>query len=180
MKRATAVAVAVVTLVLIARLFPAPITHAAPNPTPSLDQLQAQIKSLQANLPDQAAVMTHVGYHFSNLFFAIDKQNWPLADFYLSEARNNIKWAVRVKPMRKDSENRDVDLGAIFQAVDTGPFAILKKTIDSKSRDEALKAYDQALAACYSCHEASSKPYLRPHRPAAPEVPIIEFDPSAR
>lgn len=178
MKRATAVAVVVVTLALITRLVPAPITHAAPAAT--IDQLQAEIKSLQANLPDQAAVMTHVGYHFSNLFFAIDKQNWPLADFYLSEARNNIKWAVRVKPMRKDSENRDVDLNAIFQAVDTGPFAALKQTLDAKDKDRAYKAYDQALAACYSCHEASSKPYLRPHRPTTPEVPIIEFDPSAR
>jgi hypothetical protein len=53
-------------------------------------QLQAQVKHLEGVVPDQAAVMTMVGYHFTNLYFAIDRENWPLADFYLSETQNNI------------------------------------------------------------------------------------------
>src|SRR6476659_887645 len=63
-----------------------------------LAELQAQLKHLEGLVPDQAAVMTKVGYHFTNLYFAIDRQNWPLADFYLGEAQNNIDWAVRAKP----------------------------------------------------------------------------------
>src|ERR1044071_3460995 len=83
-------------------LFDGPAHAAEQSKDLQIQQLQEQIKSLQGLVPDQAAVMTHVAYHFSNLFFAIEQENWPLADFYLGEARNNVKWAVRAKPIRKD------------------------------------------------------------------------------
>src|SRR5262249_14122123 len=78
-----------------------------------IEQLQAQIKRLEGLVPDQAAVMTKVGYHFTNLYVAIARENWALADFYLGEAQNNIDWAVRAKPVRKDSQGRDIDLAGI-------------------------------------------------------------------
>src|SRR4051794_37124343 len=80
-------------------------------PAAQVAELQSQLKHLEGLVPDQAAVMTKVGYHFTNLYFAIDRQNWPLADFYVGEAQNNIDWAVRAKPVRKDAAGRDVDLG---------------------------------------------------------------------
>jgi len=148
-------------------------------PEPTVDQLQTQIKQLQSLIPDQAAVMSHVGYHFSNLWFAIERENWPLADFYLGETRNNVKWAVRAKPIRKNSAGQEIDLAGIAQAVDNGPFTDLKKAIDAKQKETCEKIYDQALTNCYACHKASSKPYLRPQRPTQPEAPIINFDPNA-
>src|SRR5262245_970985 len=66
------------------------------------ESLEAQVKKLQELVPDQAAVMSHLGYHYGNLWFALGQENWPLADFYLSETRANLKWAIRVKPVRKD------------------------------------------------------------------------------
>jgi len=30
-----------------------------------------------------------VGYHFANLWFAAEKQNWPLANYYLEEKRSH-------------------------------------------------------------------------------------------
>src|SRR2546427_8391049 len=41
---------------------------------------------------DQSHVMADVGYHFANLWFAADKQNWPLANYYLSETRSHLRW----------------------------------------------------------------------------------------
>ena len=35
------------------------------------------------------------------------------------------------------------------------------------------------LEACYSCHKASGKPYLRPMMPTAPAQSIINFDGTA-
>jgi hypothetical protein len=151
----------------------------AQHATPTVEALQTQIKQLQGLVPDQAAVMSHVGYHFSNLWFAIEKENWPLADFYLGETRNNVKWAVRAKPFRKNSAGQTIDLAAIAQAVDNGPFTDLKKAIDAKQKAQCEKIYDDTLTNCYACHKASEKPYLRPQRPAAPEAPIINADPNA-
>src|SRR4051812_22692152 len=85
----------------------APAKAAGDDPRPQVEQLQAQVKLLQGLVPDQAAVMSHVAYHFANLWFAIEQENWPLADFYLGETRNNVKWAVRSKPVRKNSAGQE-------------------------------------------------------------------------
>ena len=49
-------------------------------------------------LPDQSHVMKDIAYHFSNLWFAAQAQNWPLAGFYLNETRSHLKWAVSPAP----------------------------------------------------------------------------------
>jgi hypothetical protein len=145
--------------------------------------LKDQIKKLEGKfdglVPDQAAIMTHVGYHFTNLWFAVDQENWPLADFYLGEARNNIKWAVRSKPFRKGPNGETVDLNAIATALDTTQMAGLKKAIDAKQKAQFVTLYAETQSQCYGCHKASGKPYLRPQVPASPEVRIINMDPKA-
>lgn len=40
---------------------------------------------IERRLPDQAHAMQVVGYPFANLWFAGQKGNWPLADFYVKE-----------------------------------------------------------------------------------------------
>jgi hypothetical protein len=39
--------------------------------------------------------------------------------------------------------------------------------------------YRHMLEACYACHKASDKPYLRPQIPEQPASRIINFDPQA-
>ncbi|HLX63248.1 MAG TPA: hypothetical protein VKX17_18395 [Planctomycetota bacterium] len=149
-------------------------------PSAELTQLREQVKKLEGLVPDQAAIMTKVAYHFTNLWFAADQENWPLADFYLGEVRNNVKWAVRSKPMRKGPNNEDVDLNAIATALDKGQFTDLKKAIDTKDKAHFAQLYDDTLKTCYACHKASAKPYLRPQRPTQQEVRIINMDPNAK
>ena len=62
--------------------------------------------------------MADVGYHFANLWVAADKQNWPLANYYLGETRSHLKWAVRIHAVRKTSTGAEVDLNGILEAVD--------------------------------------------------------------
>lgn len=51
---------------------------------------QNGIEILKAKASDQAHVMVSVAYHFGNLWFAAQKQNWPLAEFYWLETRAHI------------------------------------------------------------------------------------------
>jgi hypothetical protein len=150
-----------------------------PDPKAQFEQLRAEIKRLDELVPDQAAIMSHLGYHWSNLWFAIDQENWPLADFYLSETRSNLKWAIRVKPMRVVNKEK-VDLKSIGEALDNSQFTEMKTSIARKDKKKCVQLYDQALSGCYACHKASDKPYLRPQRPAAPEARMINFDPRAK
>src|SRR6267378_3728174 len=79
---------------------------------------QIETNSSEGQLPDQSHAMTDVGYHFANLWFAADKQNWPLAKYYLQGTRSHLSWAVRIHPVRKTSTGTEVDLNGIMEAVD--------------------------------------------------------------
>lgn len=61
--------------------------------------------------------MKDIAYHFSNLWFAGGAQNWPLAGFYLNETRSHLRWAVRVRPVRRTSTG-EVDLRPILDGFD--------------------------------------------------------------
>ena len=140
-------------------------------------RLKAEIEDLKGRLPSQSHAMMDVGYHFTNLWFAGQKQNWSLAQFYLDETRSHLRWAVRIIPVRRTTAG-PVDLHGLLEAVDRTGLAAVGKAIAEKSTDAFTAGYKQTLEGCYACHKASDKPYLRPRIPDEPEVRIINFDPA--
>lgn len=145
----------------------------------SIAELAAEVKALRELVPDQAHVMTDVGYHFTNLWFAGRAENWPLADFYLSETKSHLRWAVRVNPIRKDDAGRDINLPGILEAFENSQLTQMKKAVVEKDKTAFTIVYMQSLMMCYACHKAVDKPYLRPRIPTSPAVGIINFDPKA-
>jgi len=151
---------------------------AASSQAPS-ENLAARVKALEDLIPSQSHMMADVGDHFTNLWFAGKAENWPLADFYLSETRSHLHWAVRRIPIRKDNRGQDVNLGNILEAFENSQLTQLKGTIDHKDKTAFEKAYRDSLTVCYSCHKAADKPYLRPQVPTEPASSIMNFDPKA-
>jgi hypothetical protein len=149
---------------------------AAAAPDTELAALKKDIEALKGKATDQSHVMRDVADHFANLWFAGQKQNWPLAKFYCDETRAHLKWAVRVIPVRK-VKGGDLDLRVMLDALDQSVFAALGKSIEGKNAGEFATAYPQAMAGCYSCHVAAEKPYLRLHLPEQPESRMIDFNP---
>ncbi|MHA3772542.1 hypothetical protein ACXR0O_13485 [Verrucomicrobiota bacterium sgz303538] len=144
------------------------------------DEIQAlkrEIELLKGKAPDQSHAMKDVAYHFTNLWFAGQKQNWPLAKFYCDETRAHLKWAVRIIPVRK-IKGGELDLRAMLDGIDQSLFVPLQNAIQVKSADEFSAAYRQTLDGCYSCHVASEKPFLRLHVPEQPEARLIDFAPA--
>jgi hypothetical protein len=138
--------------------------------------LKKELEILKGKVPDQSHVMKDVAYHFTNLWFAGQKQNWPLAKFYCDETRAHLKWAVRVIPVRKITGG-ELDLRPMLEGIDQGFFVPLEKTIETKNLEGFSKTYRQTLDGCYSCHVASEKPFLRLKIPEEPEARVIEFMP---
>ena len=157
-----------------------PTVPAVTNQSAEIAALRADVARLKSVATDQSHVMADVGYHFANLWFAGEKKNWPLAKFYFDETRAHINWAVRVIPIRKDSEGRDVDMKAIWQAIDSSFFTQIGTAIAQKNSDKFVPSYRGAMEGCYTCHKSSSKPYLRPQIPTVPPQPMINFDPDAK
>src|SRR5580658_3352397 len=103
--------------------------------------LKAEIQVLKDGVPDQAHAMQDVANQFTNVWFAEGKQHWELANFYLGETRNHLRWAVRIIPKRKDRAGREVDLVAILKAMENGPMAQLEAVIKAKDPDRFAAAY---------------------------------------
>jgi cytochrome c553 len=152
---------------------PAPAKPTAPG------DIAADVARLKTIVPSQSHAMADVGYHWAGLWFAGQKGNWPLAQFFFDETRQHIKWAIAIRPVRKDPDGNEVNLTGIFDAVDTGAFAAVKRTIEAKDRGAFDAAYKASLEACYACHKSSGKPYLRPMIPTVPPQTIINYDPLA-
>lgn len=158
---------------------PATVAAQGQASAPDLAAMQADIAHLKEVIPSQSHTMTDVGFQFANLWFAGQKKNWPLADFYLNEARQHIRWTIRIRPVRKDPAGNSVDLNPIFDSINDGILNKLKQSIDNKDVAQFEAAYKQTLAGCYSCHQASGKPYLHPVVPTEPPQTIIKFEPDA-
>ncbi len=146
---------------------------------PNLADLQSEVGQLKDKASDQAHAMTSVAYHFNNMWFAGQAENWPLAQFYWNETRSHLRWAVRIIPVRKDGAGKEVKLQAILQAVENSPLKELEQAIKAKDRERFVAAYKFTLENCYACHKASDKPYLRPQIPKQPADPMVNFDPAA-
>ena len=144
-----------------------------------LSALRADIARLKVNAPSQSHTMSDVGYHWTNLWFAAEKKNWPLAMFYFEEARSHILWTIQLRPVRKGPDGSDVNLVPIFESIDTSAFKSVADAIQTQNSAAFSAAYRETLQACYGCHKASGKPYLRPMIPTGPAQAIINFDGSA-
>jgi hypothetical protein len=146
-------------------------------PADELAPLKAELARLKGLAPDQAHAMADVGYHFGQLWFAGQAENWPLAQFYSDETRSHLRWAVRIIPVRKDAEGREIDLAGILAGLETSTLKELAEAIKAKDKGRFSTAYTAQIAACMACHKASNKPYLRLRIPEKPEGSLMEFRP---
>ncbi len=160
---------------------PAPEAQPGGTATGPLDPaaLTAEVTRLRGVAPSASVAMADVGFHWANLWFAGRAGNWPLANYYYSEARNHIRWLIRINPMPKGPTGDLVDLQGIFDGLDTSVLKDVKDVIDKKDGARFEAVYRQALEGCYSCHKSVGRPYLRPQIPAAVPQPIVNLDPAA-
>ena len=142
-------------------------------------ELRSRVERLEGKAPDQSHAMADVGYHFANLWFAGEKQNWPLAEFCLDETRSHLRWAVRIIPVRKTPAGQDLELKGILDALESSVLDDLRKAVAAHDRARFEPAYKRTLEGCYACHKSAGKPYLRPQVPEQPPAPILNFDPAA-
>jgi len=145
--------------------------------SPEVTALKAEIERLKGMVPDQAHAMKDVAYHFTNLWFAAQHKNWPLAEFYWAETRSHLHWAVRIIPVRKDPQGNDIRLADILDSIEKTVLEEVHQSIREQNGAQFPEAYKQMLESCYGCHVTAGKPFLRLQIPQQPEVSIMRFEP---
>jgi len=144
-----------------------------------LTALNNDVARLKSIVPSNSHIMEDVSFHYSNLWFAGQKKNWPLAMFYFNETRNHIRWLITKSPTAKTPEGEVVNLQGIFDGIDTSSLAMLKKSIEDKNSEDFNAKYKLMLEGCYSCHKSVGRPYLRPMVPTVPPQAIINYNSDA-
>lgn len=148
--------------------------NAAPASNP-----QADLQRLKEITPPMSHPMVEVGYHAANLWFAVQKKNWPLANYYWGETRNRLRWEVALNPGPKGTDGNPVDMKGTLDGIEHGSLAKVKDTIDQKNSQQFATEYKHLLEDCYSCHKNANRAYLRPMVPATAGQPIINTDAAA-
>jgi hypothetical protein len=147
---------------------------------PTMDQLPAEVAQLKLLVPSNSHIMMDVQFHWTNLWWAAKKRNWPLAQYYFNETRGHIQWLIRKSPIiRSQLDQKDVDIAGIFDGVDTSSLAAVKTAIEHKDSAEFASSYKTMLESCYACHKSVGRPYLRPMIPTAQTQAILNMDPAA-
>jgi hypothetical protein len=139
----------------------------------------ADVARLKEITPPASHPMVDVAVNTSLLWFAGEKKNWPLANYFLGETKNRIAWEVRLNPAPKSPTGELVDMKGTADGINNGSLAELKKAIDGKDVMAFEASYKHLLEDCYSCHKNTNRPYLRPQIPTAPPFTIVNFDPAA-
>jgi cytochrome c553 len=147
---------------------------------PTMDQLPAEVAQLKALVPSNSHIMMDVQWHWTNLWWAGKKKNWPLAQFYFNETRGHIQWLIRKSPVVKSQlDQKDVDMAGIFDGIDTSSLAAVKTAIENKDSAQFAATYRTMLESCYACHKSVGRPYLRPMIPTLQTQAILNMDPTA-
>lgn len=160
---------------------PAGRAAAAPAAPPDLKTLAADVERLKALVPSNSHIMMDVQWHWTNLWFAAQAKNWPLALYQFNEARGHMQWLIRKSPMIRSQgpDKEQVDIEGIFGGIDTGSLADVKTAIEAKDGAKFAGAYRTMLENCYSCHKAVGRPYIRPMVPKTQAQSIMNVDPNA-
>jgi hypothetical protein len=149
------------------------------NGAPPAPPTMADVQHLKDITPPMSHPMVDVSINATNLWFAGEKKNWPLANYFLGETRNRINWEVKLNPGPKGTDGNPVDMKGTFDGIDKGSLTKLKEAIAAKDSKAFEDSYKNLLEDCYSCHKNINKPYLRPQIPTDPTTTIINTDPNA-
>jgi cytochrome c553 len=132
---------------------------------PVLAQEQKPETSQERFVPRLNTLMmvTQLG-HFK-LWYAGAVQNWPLANYELTQIRANIADAKRLYPNNSQSN----------MSVMTPPADELDQAIEAKDSAKFVKAFSKLTAACNSCHEATGFGFIKIRDPRLSPIETSPF-----
>jgi hypothetical protein len=158
-----------------------PAQRPAPPPLPTMASLPAEVARLKELVPSNSHLMMDVQWHWTNLWFAGQAKNWPLAQYYFNESRNHIQWFVKKSPTLRSAgpDREEVNIEGIFEGIDTSSLNDVKTAIAKKDSAQFASTYRIMLESCYSCHKSAGRPYLRPMIPTTQVQSMVNLDPNA-
>ncbi len=159
-------------------LSPAPVHGQETLMTDEVSALKREVAAIRELLPDQAHAMADVSFHFANLYFAGQAENWELAQFYHNEVKSHLRWAVRIKPVRPLSAGGELALQPVLEFMETGVLSQVDQAIKNRQMEDFGVAYEAVRKSCFDCHQAAEKAFLRLRIPLMAPEPMLYLEAS--
>jgi hypothetical protein len=140
-------------------------TAAAAPAAATTNDVELRVKKLETAAPGVGTLMLEVQLHFAKLYFAGEARNWDLATF----ERNQIEELVEKAAILRPVEN-GVKLDEVINTFKQTPFSAVKDAIEVKDRNLVRQAYNDSMAMCNACHQATGRPFIAIVTPTNPPV----------
>ena len=139
-----------------------------------------EIATLRQLVPTNSTIMMDVQWHWTNLWWAGKRRNWPLAQCYFNEGRSHIQQLVRKNPtIRNAQDGTDVELQGIFDGIDTSSLAMVKSSIERRTaRSSRRTTRSCSRAATRATRASAGRTSVRSFRPAQVQA-MVNMDPNA-
>jgi hypothetical protein len=99
-------------------------------------------------------------------------ENWPLANYALSELRQGLAGIAKAVP-----KFRGMPVGDLVDLALTQPLNAVEAAIKQQDAQKFAAAYDQVTQGCNACHMELDHPYVVIKTPDAAAFPNQEFKP---
>ena len=73
---------------------------------PTIEEVPQEVATLRQLVPTNSTIMMDVQWHWTNLWWAGKRRNWPLARSYFNEGRSHIQQLVRKNPTIRNHDDR--------------------------------------------------------------------------
>ena len=112
---------------------------------------KSKFQKIQKQLRGFDMAMVEVGQRFNTFYFAIEDENYPLANYQLEKIKKAIENGIERRPARKANSK------AMF--LDT-QYKNMKEALEKKEKRVIAKAYEQMKQVCNACHVAERVPFI--------------------
>lgn len=119
-----------------------------------------------------ADVMTKLQRHANKLYFAGERQNWKLADFYVEEIEETAKAFSKLDVM-----HGQVNVSGLMGALILPEIEELERAVSEADSPAFRKHYQTLISNCNACHTAANLPFIVIQDPKTPVYDNQRYEP---
>jgi hypothetical protein len=118
---------------------------------------EASEQSATSYVPRLSDLMVVIQTRHSKLFYAVRRENWPLAYYELEQLNSTLAEIERFYPAS--------DLTGTKKLMN-----LISESINAKDETKFDQSFDQVTAECNRCHEAADRAFIFIRRPVLPSL----------
>lgn len=128
---------------------------AIPTTLPAQDQSKLTAAEQEHYIPDLGVVMSVTQFRHFKLSYAVEVENWALAQYEVGQVRDSLVTAAKLYPVYEN-----VEQAKLIMEVSKPALIALDKAIKEKNRTAFKAAFNDLTTACNGCHQETNLGFI--------------------